>query len=471
MNVLDLYRETHLNPRHVAGTNGGEWAGPCPKCGDGGHPDTSDRFRIWPEQNEGNGSFWCRRCEKGGDGITFLIEYQGMKYPQACEYLGKAITPRQVARTPRPPQEKQDTFFPETKDGTPAELWAKNATALVDWATEKLMGNSRPLVWLKERGITKDTARRFRLGWNPGTKGGEDLFRPRESWGLETVLKPDGKKKCLWIPRGLLIPHVRDGHVVRVRIRRPSEDPPRYYVMPGSQMDMMVTPSRSESKTLAMIVVESELDAILLDQEAGDLAGVVALGSASAKPDTIAFEILQKCECILVALDFDEAGSKAMEWWSTHFRQSERHPVPFGKDPAEAYKQGVPLSDWVRSGLPSGWQLGPSFGQKKQKEGKGQKREVAPQNTGTVEHHTGDTPNGKAVPPAVIELAEIMREHPVSVRVTKERMTLLESRSWSRKHWEVSRRFSELVYFNDEVFEYLQGLGVDVVNGKNIVRS
>jgi DNA primase len=466
MNVLDLYRETHLNPRHMAGTNGGEWAGPCPKCG--GDPDKSDRFRIWPEQNEGNGSFWCRRCEKGGDGITFLIEYQGMKYPQACEYLGKAMPPRQVARTPRPPEEKQERFFPETKDGTPAELWTKNATALVDWATEKLMGNPRPLAWLKERGITKDTARRFRLGWNPGTKGGEDLFRHRESWGLDTVLKPNGKPKRLWIPRGLIIPHVRDGQVVRVRIRRPSEDPPRYYVLPGSQMDMMVTASRSQSKHLAMIVVESELDAILLDQEAGELAGVVALGSASAKPDAIAFDILTRAECILVALDFDEAGSKAMQWWNTHFRQSDRHPVPFGKDPGEAYKQGVPLADWVRAGLPSGWQIGPSFGQKKRKERGAQKEEPVPQDTSAAEQGTAPPETRKTVPPAVMELAEIMREHKVAVRVTPQRMMLLESRSWVAKHWELSRRFSELVFLNDDVFEYLTGLGVDVVNGENI---
>jgi hypothetical protein len=47
-------------------------------------------------------------------------------------------------------------------------------------------------------------------------------------------------------------------------------------------------------------------------------------------------------------------------------------------------------------------------------------------------------------------------------------MMLLESRSWVAKHWELSRRFSELVFLNDDVFEYLTGLGVDVVNGENI---
>lgn len=31
----------------------------------------------------------------------------------------------------------------------------------------------------------------FRLGWNPG-EAGKDLYRQRESWGLETVLKENG---------------------------------------------------------------------------------------------------------------------------------------------------------------------------------------------------------------------------------------------------------------------------------------
>jgi phage/plasmid primase-like uncharacterized protein len=40
--------------KKVASTNGGEWAGPCPGCGG------SDRFRVWPVDRGGRGSFWCR---------------------------------------------------------------------------------------------------------------------------------------------------------------------------------------------------------------------------------------------------------------------------------------------------------------------------------------------------------------------------------------------------------------------------
>ena len=67
MNVLDLAQK-HVQLKKVATTKGGEWQGPCPGCGG------SDRFHVWPEKNEGEGSYWCRQCEKSGDGIQFLLQ-------------------------------------------------------------------------------------------------------------------------------------------------------------------------------------------------------------------------------------------------------------------------------------------------------------------------------------------------------------------------------------------------------------
>ena len=62
---------------------------------------------------------------------------------------------------------------------------------------------------------------------------------------------------------------------------------------------------------LACVIVEAELDATLVFQEAGDLVGVLALGSASTKPDKWSHQALKKSGCILVALDNDQAGYKA----------------------------------------------------------------------------------------------------------------------------------------------------------------
>jgi hypothetical protein len=48
------------------------------------------------------------------------------------------------------------------------------------------------------------------------------------------------------------------------------------------------------------MVVESDLDAMLLDKEVGDLVSVISLGSCSNKPDKRAYDLLSTSEIILI---------------------------------------------------------------------------------------------------------------------------------------------------------------------------
>lgn len=60
------------------------FAGPCPSCGDGGHPATSDRFGI----NTKEGTWLCRQCgKKGGDGLQLIVEMDGEPFLSAVEIL------------------------------------------------------------------------------------------------------------------------------------------------------------------------------------------------------------------------------------------------------------------------------------------------------------------------------------------------------------------------------------------------
>ena len=362
MNILDLYRSKGLECKKVASTHGGEYCGACPGCGG------EDRFRIWPDQNSGQGSFFCRGCKKAGDRVTFLMEFDGMSYPEACASLDIQMERREY-RTPKAPgerfqvsgvrcQEKQ-----EKKAELPPEVWVEKAGELVKWAHGKLMENAEQLDWLAARGIDRAAAERFQLGWNSG-KDGRDLWRPREAWGLPTEMKENkfGKmvKKRLWIPRGIVIPEVggQKSEVRRIRIRRPEENPPRYYVIPGSNMDMMWI---TGEKPAAVLVVESELDGIMCHCQSGGMCSVLALGSSSAKPDENLMEVLRNAAVILVALDFDGAGEKAMRWWRDEFHQAKLWPVPEGGDPGEAYQAGVDIKAWISAGLPPAWGIGGSL--------------------------------------------------------------------------------------------------------------
>ena len=98
------------------------------------------------------------------------------------------------------------------------------------------------------------------------------------------------------------------------------------------------------------MVVESELDAILLMQEAGELVGVIALGTASAKPDGQLHERLMKAKTVLCSLDADAAGMKAVSFWR-RYPGFKRWPVVIGKDPTEQQKAGIPIRAWLNAGL------------------------------------------------------------------------------------------------------------------------
>ncbi len=316
----------------------------CPGC------DGEDLFLLWPEQGK-LGTYWCRQCGKAGDAIQFLWDFEGLSFKAACAAMGQELA---QDRTPSTPRQRERGWRP-LPINSPGDRWQEKAAKLVDWSHKHLLSCPEQLQWLAARGIGLETVKASRLGWNTGEKG-KDLWRARDPWGLPEVLNEKTRRpKPLWLPRGLVIPCLdQSGAVLRIRIRRP-EGEPRYYVVPGSNaVPLYLARSRSVA-----VVVESELDALAVFEAAGDLVGAYAIGNSSAKPDSETFARLQELPLILIATDFDEpdqrgqrAGSKAASWWVENFPQSERWPVPIGKDPGEAFMAGTDLRTWIRTGLP-----------------------------------------------------------------------------------------------------------------------
>jgi len=345
MNLLDHITANGRQYKRVSGNNGGEYHGPCPKCGG------NDRFHIWPEQGD-HGTFWCRGCGQAGDAIEYLMKIEGMTFPAACTMVGKELPEQEEYRAPQFKRPAADTFVPR-ETTAPVNLWIQHAEKLVKWAHDQLLANQNQLKWLAARGLDLEAVKRYRLGWNPG-ENGKDLYRVRESWGLPSVFKEDGTtKKKLWLPIGLVIPCFTEG-LHRIRIRRP-EGEPRYYLVPGSGTSPMILGDNAKAWT----IVESELDALLIHHLAGDLTGAISQGNSTAKPDSIAQACLEQSLAILVALDSDQAGMQAAVWWQKHYPQAERWPVPIGKDPGEAFKSGVDIREWIKAGLPPALTLPP----------------------------------------------------------------------------------------------------------------
>jgi DNA primase len=342
LDILDLFRSYGFEPKYKGSTKGGEYGSPCPFCGG------KDRLIIHPNQGDG-GRWWCRQCGRSGDCIQFLRDYREMTFREAAEYVGKEISSFTPSLTGRKATRSQ--WVPR-ETTAPADPWQVRARRLVEesenWLFQPSTFGQKMLGWLKEcRGLSEETIRANRLGLVP-----VDRFEGHEQWGVQAALRDDGTPKKIWIPLGLTIPFCKDGEIYRIRIRRPkfalrSERDPRYYLLRGSDTRALVLGQDRD----VFVVVESELDAILLFQEAGDLVGVIALGNAQARPDKEAMAALSNCKLILVALDGDKAGAKeAWNWWLHHFSHARRWP-PIAKDPGEMFQQGVNLRTWIEAGI------------------------------------------------------------------------------------------------------------------------
>lgn len=333
--ILSLIQQDGHRLKRVASTAGGEYAGACPFCGG------NDRFRVWSNK----GRFWCRGCGKAGDSVQYIRETRGFSYLEALKYLGiennRMDTPRK--------KKSKFIFHPEEKE-TPPALWQEKAKRFLQWTQAQLWtpGGAAALEILKGKGLTEETIRAAGIGANTG-EGGGDIFRDFSSWGLPPEYKENGKLRKLWIPTGIIIPLINEG-IERLRVRRDNpKDGQRYVIIHGSTSRPLILGKDRKS----FLIVESELDGWLCFQEAGALAGIIALGSAGAKPDKETHDILLNAERILLSLDYDEAGAKASYnfWPQSYGGKFIRWPTPAGKDASEARKEGINIKAWVEAGI------------------------------------------------------------------------------------------------------------------------
>jgi len=343
MTILDLLEQDGIQMRRVANTRGGEWCGPCPRCGG------RDRFRVQPNYGE-RGFWWCKQEDISGDDIQYLREFREMSFHDACSFLGREPGPSSnlVKKENKPTWEPKENIFPD-------EIWQGKSEALVDWCHKELMSDTGKdaLEYLKtERGLSEKTIKFRRLGWNP-----KDVWPVRKAWGLPDGVNKEGKPiKKIYLPKGIVIPCFIDEQIqkVKIRLQKPKEDTPHYLPIPGGYTGPHVLGNNHK----IFVIVESELCGILLHQEIGNLAGVIVLGSAYIRPDKKIIDILKSAELLLIALDNephkkDNTGAKqSWNFWLKHFSQAKRWCPIEGKDPSEMWGSGkVNLREWVQVGI------------------------------------------------------------------------------------------------------------------------
>jgi DNA primase len=328
MNLLDLIGgDTTLCK--VASTHGGEYAGPCPLCGG------RDRFRVWPHDERPG--YWCRQCSKKGDGIQYLRDRDGLSFAEACDRL--SIPQREASRQKQVPELPRLSL-------NPGPAWQAQARQFTQACEDRLWTSvgAKALDYLHQRGLCDETIRAARIGYHPAER-----LVSREVWGLSPS---PNRKKCLWLPRGIVFPWAVGDELWRVIIRRVGDQVPKHkkYVSISGGGNTLYRVETLQPNAPA-IIVEGVLDALAIAQEAVDLIAVVAAGSTTGGRlerwiGRVAFSSI-----VLVAFDADEAGEAAAAWWLNALGTRAKRWRPYWDDPNAMLKDGADLRTWVREGM------------------------------------------------------------------------------------------------------------------------
>lgn len=476
--VEDLYRED--NPGKIVSISGGkELRGPCPDPGCGG----TDRFGVFPRQNDGKGSYYCGRgslggngCGKGGDVIQYLRDFRGMSYKDACGLLG--IEPkggggshyRYFSPKPRK-RNNQQAFQPETKSH-PEEVvdpakWREHGTKFVEACHQALLQRPQSIAYLMARGITMEAIHKYRLGFHHGeTRGNKTYqpsFRPWPSWGLADEKNSKGKVRKLILPAGLVIPDMNGDTLRCITIRLIKLDPQqpskKYHYVKGSIRGTWL----SNPGARAFVVQEGMFDCIAVDAAAGDLVGTIGLGTTGTKPDTRAATALKNSVCILGSLDFEKSWNKQKQqyespggvagiWWSKNYPQYQRWPVPAGKDAGEAFGEGINLRDWILAGLPDSLLPGETkVDPVATEQPKPETEESIPETVDTILSSS---------PEDIKELKSLLTDADGFIRIYDHGNGLGPeiNPTWSNRYPERRRRISELLFSSESVGHMIENL-------------
>ncbi|MGH7830300.1 MAG: DNA primase, partial [Candidatus Binatia bacterium] len=275
------------------------------------HAEKTPSFTV----NEEKGIFHCFGCNVGGNVFNFLMQYEHLTFPEAVERVAKRYGIA-VERLERPGLKR------ETEERESLYRINEKATAYFHQALFDRPEGKRALVYLKNRGVDEDMARRFLLGYASPAGQGLAGFLQREGFPLKDAVRlglvsDKGSQRYgeKFVDR-LMFPIVNPaGKIVGFGGRVVGDGLPKYLnsaetplFRKGSNLYGLFHAKEAIREKDRVVLVEGYLDVIALSQF-GISYAVATLGTALT-PEQV--RILGRYTRNIIALfDGDEAGRKA----------------------------------------------------------------------------------------------------------------------------------------------------------------
>ncbi len=321
---------------------GANWMGCCPF-----HHEKTPSFSVSPAK----GFYKCFGCGKGGSVYNFLMEMEGLNFPEAIKRVAEisgVMLPEPIDDVSYEKSKKRSAEKKQIAD----QIIELNQIALDFWESELQKKNAKAKAareYLEIRGISDEIQKAFHIGFSPDKWDGLlNLLRTRnvddkliEQSGLVSV--NEEKKRVFDRFRGRIMFPVLDanGRPVAFGARAMGADEPKYLNSPetpaytkGEHLYGLFQGKDEIRKRKFAILVEGYLDLIALAQF-GVTNTAASLGTAFTPEQS---KLLSRfCKSVVINYDGDSAGIKAARRAIEHLLPQEFDikvlVLPDGKDP------------------------------------------------------------------------------------------------------------------------------------------
>ena len=313
-NRADLVRI--IEPYAPLKKKGANWMACCPF-----HQEKSPSFSV----NPAKGFYKCFGCGKGGNAYTFLMEIEGLNFPEAVQRVAEMSG----VPLPEPVDDKQfqkSKERREKKKQLSEQVIELNGIALEFWEAELQSKDKKATAareYLESRGISEEIQRQFRIGFSPDSWDSL-LNRLTETGADEKLIEQSGlvsvneeKERVFDRFRGRIMFPVLDvnGSPIAFGARAMGDDQPKYLNSPetpayvkGQHLYGLFQSKESIRLKKFAILVEGYLDLIALYQF-GITNVAASLGTAFTPEQSKLLSRFTKK--VVINYDGDSAGMNA----------------------------------------------------------------------------------------------------------------------------------------------------------------